>query len=652
MPPAYPSATTEQLSSVLEHLRSASVPLVGFLKALGSCDPATLLSNADRQDITDLNDSLSSVLIGWAESDTNVGKTLVNAIFDHVETTCAQEVRSLTELAAGFHFNASNATEDGLKKVRVKHLASAIRTNAPRVWSLLDRLMNADGSVTQERMKKRRRRAQGGTSSKRRVQRRGVDVEVEDTVADDEDSDWEDIEEGEGQDDQGQDDQEERRRRIIEMDIKPEDLECAAESELSSGSDSAQGVIDQAPLLEGTSEPAPPPQTPASVPADPGSAASSASTSGKKITLLDLLAIIRRTDRRLSMDFYDGIGPEYFSHFRKELDKMKPEVVDAIPLTKSEQVPLHAMDINPELNLSQKPVMAEPQRSCQSAPRVWDSRLPCYRHMPKYDFQRSSASKTGVATSHKQGNKRDLHYENMLLQQQLFLLYEETAYAMNMGDIGRVETCFLPWAFIFQGCGKHKYAGELYRYLKNVWFIYPPGLRKAIRYSILVNPTGKPGKWRGIDWVIEHNNLSIKRIYGGRFSNRKKKRIFIEAALIEVYKTIRIDFEDMYCLNQRSLRHAPPDMRATFRKLRLHMQANQCHMFIRGRRVPYIVPDASSKGMSIAMSKKSEVIFSDVIDTTDGEWAGCQMRWRLGRMDLTWVSHRSVVSVGFRSRIA
>lgn len=73
--------------------------------------------------------------------------------------------------------------------------------------------------------------------------------------------------------------------------------------------------------------------------------------------------------------------------------------------------------------------------------------------------------------------ERDLQYENMLLQQELFLLYEETVYAMNMGDIGRLETCFLPWAFIFQGCGKHKYANELYLYLKNVLFIYPPGLR-------------------------------------------------------------------------------------------------------------------------------------------------------------------------------
>ena len=48
---------------------------------------------------------------------------------------------------------------------------------------------------------------------------------------------------------------------------------------------------------------------------------------------------------------------------------------------------------------------------------------------------------------------------------------------MNSGDIGRVETCLMPWTFIFQACGKHKYAAELIRYLENVHFVYPPGLK-------------------------------------------------------------------------------------------------------------------------------------------------------------------------------
>ena len=73
--------------------------------------------------------------------------------------------------------------------------------------------------------------------------------------------------------------------------------------------------------------------------------------------------------------------------------------------------------------------------------------------------------------------QRDKQYENSLLRMQYFLLYEETSHAMNAGDIGRIEICFLPWIMIFAGCGKHKYAVEMQRYLENVHFIYPKKLR-------------------------------------------------------------------------------------------------------------------------------------------------------------------------------
>jgi hypothetical protein len=33
---------------------------------------------------------------------------------------------------------------------------------------------------------------------------------------------------------------------------------------------------------------------------------------------------------------------------------------------------------------------------------------------------------------------------------------------------------------------------------------------RAIRYNILINPTGKAGKFRGVDWCVELNNLYTK----------------------------------------------------------------------------------------------------------------------------------------------
>jgi len=89
-------------------------------------------------------------------------------------------------------------------------------------------------------------------------------------------------------------------------------------------------------------------------------------------------------------------------------------------------------------------------------------------------------------------------------------LYEELSYALNSGDIGRVETCIVAWILIFKATGKHKYATQMTDFLYNIHFTYPEGLRKAIRYNILVNPTGKKGKFRAVDWCVELNNLFIK----------------------------------------------------------------------------------------------------------------------------------------------
>lgn len=73
--------------------------------------------------------------------------------------------------------------------------------------------------------------------------------------------------------------------------------------------------------------------------------------------------------------------------------------------------------------------------------------------------------------------ERDQQWENTLLQEQYFLLYEEISYAMNSGDIGRVETCFIPWIAIFRGCGKYKYATQMIKFLYNLHKVYPEKLR-------------------------------------------------------------------------------------------------------------------------------------------------------------------------------
>ncbi|KIK73181.1 hypothetical protein PAXRUDRAFT_179058 [Paxillus rubicundulus Ve08.2h10] len=76
----------------------------------------------------------------------------------------------------------------------------------------------------------------------------------------------------------------------------------------------------------------------------------------------------------------------------------------------------------------------------------------------------------------KSASQRDQQYENSLLLNKYFMLYEELSYAMNHGDIGRVESCIITWILIFKATGKHKYATQMMDFLCSVHFNYPEGL--------------------------------------------------------------------------------------------------------------------------------------------------------------------------------
>ncbi|KAJ7800011.1 hypothetical protein B0H13DRAFT_2244977 [Mycena leptocephala] len=80
------------------------------------------------------------------------------------------------------------------------------------------------------------------------------------------------------------------------------------------------------------------------------------------------------------------------------------------------------------------------------------------------------------ATRSKSASLRDEQHENILMLHQYLLLYEETSFAMNRGDIGRLETTFPPWISIFPAVAKHKYSAHMTKYLTDVHFVYPPRL--------------------------------------------------------------------------------------------------------------------------------------------------------------------------------
>ncbi|KAI0636167.1 hypothetical protein C8Q77DRAFT_1052009, partial [Trametes polyzona] len=195
--------------------------------------------------------------------------------------------------------------------------------------------------------------------------------------------------------------------------------------------------------------------------------------------------------------------------------------------------------------------------------------------------------------------ERDEVRENTMRMMHYLFLYKELCYAMNAGDIGQIETLMVPWVHLFRAAGKHKYGTHILRFFHSLYFVYPEGLRRAIRYNILVNPTGKAHEFRAVDWIVELMNLYTKVIYGGGGSNHTKGRIILESVLVLVFRASHANLERNFCLRGLTNAHGKPDMRATFAAVLSHMQALGPNMYKAGRQAQYVVPNAMGKGAAI-----------------------------------------------------
>ncbi|KAF8673878.1 hypothetical protein AX14_005299 [Amanita brunnescens Koide BX004] len=167
---------------------------------------------------------------------------------------------------------------------------------------------------------------------------------------------------------------------------------------------------------------------------------------------------------------------------------------------------------------------------------------------------------------------------------------------MNVRDIGRVERCLFTWIPLFKATGKHIYATYLERFFLDLHFKYPEGLRRAIRYNILINPTGKAGKFRAADWLVELHNLDIKTNHGGQGPNYTVKRIIEESSLMATYKSVHEVITHNLALSKTSVLHADPNMEKTIKDLRDHIASYSPHIFMPGRSATYSIPDMMDSG--------------------------------------------------------
>lgn len=87
--------------------------------------------------------------------------------------------------------------------------------------------------------------------------------------------------------------------------------------------------------------------------------------------------------------------------------------------------------------------------------------------------------------STKPAAERDEPRENTIRTHHYLLLYEELSYAMNAGDIGRVENLLASWIPLFRASGKHKYGTQTLRFMHSLYNVYPDGLRSVILQCVI-----------------------------------------------------------------------------------------------------------------------------------------------------------------------
>jgi hypothetical protein len=133
----------------------------------------------------------------------------------------------------------------------------------------------------------------------------------------------------------------------------------------------------------------------------------------------------------------------------------------------------------------------------------------------------------------------------------------------------------------------------------------------AIRYNMLVNPTGKPGVFRAPDWVQEHNNLKTKVLFGGSYANYTKKHVIDKSSLIDVYHSCHVNIERNFLLGGLTSRHTPPDLTRTYERLLEYMHTHRPNEITPGRISAYPIPDMILKGMSEVLTTDASAEVGD-----------------------------------------
>lgn len=142
---------------------------------------------------------------------------------------------------------------------------------------------------------------------------------------------------------------------------------------------------------------------------------------------------------------------------------------------------------------------------------------------------------------------RDSEFTSMCryLQEVEFFMF--VRHAVRHGDIGLMDELIDLLGVWFRGAGQTNYALEM---LHLRWLLdsSSPELRRAILTSSVVNPSGKPGKFKATDLAVEHLNCFYRLDLNMRKnSTHDAEKTFGRLALASpVFATIRSSFESFF----------------------------------------------------------------------------------------------------------
>lgn len=246
---------------------------------------------------------------------------------------------------------------------------------------------------------------------------------------------------------------------------------------------------------------------------------------------------------------------------------------------------------------------------------LWAATRPSYDEV--WEIATRAKSKYIAQVSGNDGGYRgeDVVYRNQRLLLRDLILYDEISLAMNTGDIGRLEDVIKIWIYMWKGSGQIKYSKEMHQFLTDLEYNFPPDLAHAVRMGWLVNPTGKVGCWRGVDWVVEYNNLLTRNLFGKDASNLTVKRILENSNLIMTFRQILLAFDENYQNISRSIHHTNPDKAPTLSVLCDYMKLQRVNEDTVDRAGEYAeVPNAAAVGSRKILTQPGEVQVLDEVE--------------------------------------